>query len=257
MQDVPARGKQLPSTTAPPAHRRGTRAPLKPKPPLVTKEAVEPAIRLEPPTAPSGSVIDLHPSAPPVHITHETTVTGATAEALWEAYYANFKPLEPLAILQHCYPKNEVLAEFANPRITKIVGWQGGEPVGLAMVTNSLEDVPQISPEFLRAKYPAQAAANSIYFGILVMVAPGVRGLTLFSRLSIELWQIPARAGGVLIYDVCDFNRITFDAEKLSQRIADSFPQSTLGVIDRQTWYVAELPKPISDGPQPPSEPQL
>ena len=80
---------------------------------------------------------------------------------------------------------------------------------------------------------------------------------SLFSRLSTELWQIPARAGGVLVYDICDFNRLTFDADKLSQRIADSFPQSTLGVIDRQTWYVAELPKPILDGLQPPSEPQL
>ena len=209
------------------------------------------------PEAASGSIIENHRSAPPVHITHETTVTGATAEALWEAYYANFKPLGPLAILQHCYSREEVMAEFANPRITKIVGWQDGMPVGLAMVTNSLDDVPQISPEFLRSTYPEHAAKNTIYFGILVMVAPGVRGLTLFSRLSIELWQIPALAGGVLVYDVCDFNRITFDAATLSQRIADNFPQSSVKVIDRQTWYAAELPNPIARAAQLPPDPSL
>ncbi|MCU1390164.1 MAG: hypothetical protein JWL72_3502 [Ilumatobacteraceae bacterium] len=229
---------------------------MAPPPPLAPADAAEPTILLAPPETAAGSIIDNHRAAPPVLITHETTVTGATAEALWEAYYANFKPLGPLAILQHCYPQEVVMAEFANPRITKIVGWQDGIPVGLAMVTNSLEDVPQISPEFLRAAYPEHAARNSIFFGILVMVAPGVRGLTLFSRLSIELWQIPAEAGGVLVYDVCDFNRITFDAATLSQRIADNFPQSSLKVIDRQTWYAAELPNPIAKANRtPPPEP--
>ena len=43
-----------------------------------------------------------------------------------------------------------MLAQLANPRIIKIVGWRGDEPVGLAMVTNCLEDVTEISPQFLR-----------------------------------------------------------------------------------------------------------
>ncbi len=204
---------------------------------------------LEPPQTSNGSIIERHESAPPIYITHETTITGATAEVLWETYHANFHPLQNLAILQHCYTRDEVLDELANPRITKIVGWQDGSPVGLAMVTNSLDDVPQISPDFLRASYPTHAENNSIYFGILVMVVPGRRGMTLFSRLSIELWQIPAKAGGILVYDICDFNRIAFDAENLSQRLADNFPESTVKVVDRQTWYVAELPHPIPETP--------
>lgn len=176
-------------------------------------------------------------------------VTGESAEKLWEAYHHNFEPLEDLAVLQHLYTREEMLEEFANPNIHKIVGWQGGVPVGLAMVTNSLEDVPQISPRFLRRRYPEHAARNAIYFGILVMVSPGVRGLTLFSRLSTELWQVAARDGGVLVWDVCDFNRLTFDAETLAKRIADNFPRSSVDVLDRQTWFVAELPEPIADAP--------
>ena len=168
---------------------------------------------------------------------------------LWEAYRSNFEPLSKLAMLRHFYSREIVLAEFANPNIVKIVGWQAGKPAGLAMVTNSLDDVPQISPEFLRASYPQHAEKNTIYFGILVMVAPNLRGLTLFSRLYLELWQIPARAGGVLVYDICDFNRLSFDTDKLSQRIAANFPDSSVSVLDRQTWYVADLPKPIPDPP--------
>jgi len=184
----------------------------------------------------------------PVVITHDEVIEGNDAELLWEAYHANFHPLEELAILQHLYTREEVLAELANPRILKIVGRQGGRPVGMGMVTNALEDVPQISPAFLRARYPDHAERNAIYFGILVMVSPEHRGRTLFSRLYTEMWQVPARAGGVLAFDVCDFNRMAFDADSMAQRVADQFPEATVGVVDQQTWYVAELPKPIADG---------
>ena len=196
------------------------------------------------------SVLESPHAAPPIVITHELSITGAEAETLWEAYRANFEPLAELAVLQHLYSRAEVLAEFRNPRITKIVGRQGDRPVGLAMVTNSLDDVPQISPAFLRAKYPEHAAKSAIYVGILVMIVPGVRGLTLFGRLSTELWQVAALAGGVLVFDVCDFNCTVFGAEKLAQRIADSFPRSDVRVLDRQTWYATELPEPIPNYPR-------
>ena len=199
------------------------------------------------------SILQTHPAAAPTTITHEVSIIGTQAEVLWEAYRTTFEPLAELAILQHLYSREEVLAELANPRIVKIVGWQAGEPVGLAMVTNSLEDVPQIAPAFLRSRYPDHAARDSIYVGILVMVAPGVRGRTLFARLSTELWQVPALAGGVLVFDICDFNREVFGAEKLAQRIADNFPRSAVQVLDRQTWYVAELPEPIPGHPTVPT----
>ena len=146
-------------------------------------------------------------------ITHELSITGEVADQLWDAYRLNFEPLATLAVLQHFYAREEMLAEFANPRIVKIIGWSEGKPIGLAMVTNSLDDVPQISPQFIRAKYPTHAEANSIYFGILVMVSPEVRGRTLFARLYTELWQVPALAGGVLVFDICDFNREMFDTD--------------------------------------------
>lgn len=190
-------------------------------------------------------VVHTAPSAPHTVITHEHVITGGTAEALWQAYLVNFEPLAELAALQHFYSRDEILSELRNPRITKIVGWQNDEPVGLAMVTNSLEDVPQISPAFLRATYPEQAARDAIYVCILLMIVPRARRLTLFGRLTTELWQVPAMAGGILVYDVCEFNRVNLAAERLAAQIADNFPRSSVNVLDRQTWYVAELPEPI------------
>lgn len=183
--------------------------------------------------------------SPPITVTHHEVVDGELADELWASYRANFEPLAELAILQHYYSQAEIREEFENPRIDKIIVWQDGRAVGLGMVTNSLEDVPQISPRFLRRRYPEHAARDAIYFGILVMVSAPQRGLTIFSRLYTELWQVPARAGGVLVFDICEFNRELFDTDALAERIASQFPGGSVSVLDRQTWYVADLPAPI------------
>jgi hypothetical protein len=187
--------------------------------------------------------------AAPVSVTHERTITGALAERLWDGYRVSVGPLAELAVLQHVDPRDEVLGMLANPRITKIVAWQGGEPVGLGLVTNHLEAVTEISPAFLRAKFPEFAARDAIYVGMLVLVLPGVRGSTVFSRVYHELWNVPARAGGVLVLDVCEFNRTMFDTDALTARIAANFPRSSVDVLDRQTWYVAHLPEALPARP--------
>lgn len=194
---------------------------------------------------PTGPVLASHPPTPPVSISLESVIDGEDAELLWEAYRLNFEPLEELAILQHMFTRDEVLEEFANPRITKIVGWEGGTPVGIGMITNHLESVPQISPKYLRTKYPEHAAADRIYYGILVAVSPHHRGMTLFNRIYLEMWNIPASAGGVIIFDVGEFNRVAFDTDSLVQRIGRNFHRSHVETIDRQTWYAAELPNPL------------
>lgn len=206
-----------------------------------------------PPTAPPPRIDDSvvpppaepRPTPPPTVVTHELVVDGATAETLYEMYLDNMAPLAELAVLRHIDTKDDLLGLFANPRIVKIVAWQANEPVGLAMVTNSLEDVTEISPAFLRARYPEHAARNSIYVGMLVLVSKHLRGLTVFNRLYTELWQVPASDAGVLVFDVCEFNRTMFDVDSLSQRIASLFPRSSVETLDRQTWYVAELPEPL------------
>ena len=229
---------------APPAPmRRPTAFPVPP----VVRSNPQPLPPPVPPAPPAGSILDRHPVAPPISITHERSITGELAEELWGSYLANLEPLAEVAVLRHLDSHEEMLAQFANPRILKLVAWQGARAVGLGMVTNCLEDVAEISPAFLRVKYPDHAARNAIYVGMLVMVSPGQRSQTAFSRLYLELWQVPARAGGILVFDVCDFNRHVFGVDEMSRRIARNFPKSSVEVLDRQTWYIAHLPEPFPD----------
>ena len=63
--------------------------------------------------------------------------------------------------------------------------------------------------------------------------------------LNIESRERHWRMGRNEEFDICEFNRITFDTDSLVQRIGAQFPKSTVDTIDRQTWYAAELPQPI------------
>ena len=139
MHDTP----RPPASLAPPGvHRRPARAKLAPAAKPKSVPIGMDSLPMGPPEASVGSIIQLHRTAPVVHITHETVITGTHADALWEVYRANFEPLVTLAMLEHFYSRDEVMAELANPRIVKIVGWQDGQPVGFAMVTNSLRQLP-------------------------------------------------------------------------------------------------------------------
>ena len=192
---------------------------------------------------PSSHASYVEPAA--VQISVERVVTGAVADELWHQYWANFEPLQTLAVQKQHSDRDEFLELLANPAVITYVGWDGSRPVGMAMITNSLDDVPELSPDFLRARFPEQAARDAIYVGIYVMVDPQHRGLTLFHRLYMECWQLAAQARGVLVVDTCEFNRTTFDTDGLAQRVGESFPNCTVSVLDRQTWYAAELPEPL------------
>jgi len=184
--------------------------------------------------------------APPVEISHETAIAGAEAELLWELYRVNFEPLSELAVQRQSSDHDEMMELFANRRVLKIVGRRAGQPIGFVMITNSLEDVPELSPRFLRRRYPEQAARNAIYVGVYVAVAAQHRALSLAHRLYLECWQLVANNAGVLVIDVCEFNRQAFGTDVLLRRIARAFPNSAVSELDRQTWYGMELPEPMA-----------
>lgn len=203
------------------------------------------AVELPPEPRPSSFAPYVEPA--PVRVSVERVIAGDIADELWRQYWANFAPLRSLAVQKQHSDRDEFLALLADPDIITYVGWEGSRPVGMAMITNSLEAVPELSPDFLRARFPEQAARDAIYVGIYVMVDPEHRGITLFHRLYMECWQLAARARGVLVVDTCEFNRTTFDTDELARRIGEGFPNCTVSVLDRQTWYAAELPEPLPE----------
>jgi hypothetical protein len=178
-------------------------------------------------------------------LSRELVITGDRAEALWEMYRETFASLRELAIQQHLWSREEIMGELANKEIVKFVGWNDGVPVGLCMLTNNLDLVPMISPQFLNHRFPAYAARNAIYYGIMIFVRAGFRGRTLFARLTAQMGRETARNRGVVVFDMCSFNREHSSLDQSLARMARPAKNSSMAMIDQQTWFAIELPEPV------------
>ncbi|MGB3735870.1 MAG: hypothetical protein WA964_12990 [Ilumatobacter sp.] len=200
------------------------------------------------PTVSTSELAAAQPAPAQFSITTEHEVGGDVAEALWALYQETMEPLDQVAAMKHLEERDVMFGRFADPGIIKVIGWDGTEPVGLGLITNDFSLVGEISSEFFANRYPQHAERDAIFYGMAVLVKPTQRGMTMFSRIYIEMWQIPARVGGVLIFDTCKFNRDNFAADEIIGHIAANFPNSEWSVIDQQTWYVAELPEPLRPG---------
>lgn len=222
---------------APPSPRTFRRPTL---PPPVTP----PVAGLAAPVVSTSEVVAAAPRSQ-LSVSEELVVDGDIAEALWSIYAESMGPLDQVAAMKQLESKELMLERFANPEIIKVVGWDGDEPVGLGLLTRNMDLVGEVSPDFFANQFPEQAARNAIYYGMSVLVKPTQRGLTMFSRIYIAMWQIPANLAGVLIFDMCQFNRDVVGADKIVETIAGNFPKSKWSIIDQQSWYAAELPEPL------------
>lgn len=222
--------------------------------PIPTRPGIRPS--LPAPTSPpvpglpsprvsAAEVVATRPSPPAITYVHEHVVTGTDADALWELYVRALSPLDEVAAMLHVEARATVQEAFEHPDMIKVVAYDGTNPVGLGMITNRIELVTGVSPAFFANRFPEHADRNRIFYGTAVLVDPRQRGMTVFSRIYTEMWQIPARTGGVLIFDTCKFNRDNFGADDIVDHIAARFPKSSWSVIDQQSWYAAELPEPL------------
>lgn len=161
---------------------------------------------------------------------------------LWDLYFDAFEPLQELALLNHLFKRSEFEELLADRRISKLIAWADGRPVGLAMLTNVLDLVPQISPPFLRARYPEQAERGAVFFGIMIFVADSHRRSTAFARLIAGMGEITAQASGVVVFDICRHNLAAIELDRQIASISRWFPGSSFEQVDEQKYFAATLP---------------
>jgi hypothetical protein len=204
-----------------------------------------PVLGLDAPTLSTADAAALRSIPAPLTITHETVIDGDDAQALLQLFDESIAPIDAVSATEHSENDDRLLAYFANPGIIKIVAWDGDEPIGLGIITNDLTLISEPSPVFFANRYPDHAARNAIFYGMSVLVKESERGMTAFSRIYLDMWQIPALVNGVLAFDICKFNVESYNAEKIIAGIAANFPNSRWEEVDTQIWYAAVLPEPL------------
>jgi fatty acid desaturase len=220
----------LPSRAVTPTEAEAGAA-AEPDPPVAIASAPAEA---EVPTRRSGAVVT----------TIGNRIDLVHVDRLWSIYSTAFEPLRELALLNHLYPR-EVFDELVrDDRVFKVIAWIDDEPVGVALVTNHLDLVPQISPPFLHRRYPEFAAREAIFFGIFVCVEANARAKSVTPRLITGMAQIAAARGGVVICDISQHNS-DMGVDRMVGRITDWFPNSSFGLIDSQHFFEAIYPEPL------------
>jgi fatty acid desaturase len=188
------------------------------------------------------------PSAPPrrgaVTLTISNRIDPVHLPRLWQIYSTAFEPLRELALLNHLYPRDVFEALVLDDRVFKVVGWVDGEPVGVAVVTNHLELVPQISPPYLHRRYPDLVARNAVFFGVFVCVEETSRAKSVTARLIAGMAQVAALRSGVVICDISQYNRDR-GVDRMIGRITEWFPNSSFELIDSQHFFEAVYPEPL------------
>jgi hypothetical protein len=174
-----------------------------------------------------------------------TRLSDSEREILWELYFESFEPFRERALLNHLYSREQFDELIANDKVIKIVARTDGRPVGLALVTTDLDAVPQISPPFLRRRYPEHAARDAIFFGIMVFVGSSNRRTSLYAKILAAAGQIIASKSGVGVFDVSNFGR-TIGVHAHHERVSFRFTNSSFEEIDRQTYFAVHLPEPLT-----------
>jgi len=178
------------------------------------------------------------PLSAPLEVTIESVID-EHAEDFYRLYLDAFEPLRTKSAARHVLHRDEFMGDMQDPRVFKYVGWSSGRPVALATMTNHLETVPWISPEYFRHRYPDHAARGAIYYLGFTLVHPTNDTPRALEQMVAVGVQRLVEARAVCAFDVCAYNdvgrRFTARVTEMLHRLADV----TVDHLDSQRYYSA------------------
>ena len=160
------------------------------------------------------------------------------AEAFYELYCEAFGELRVQAVARQLLHRDEFLEEMHDPRVHKYVARDDeGEAIGLSTLTNHLETVPWISPDYFRHHYPEAFARGAVYYIGFTLVRPSHRRSRVFDTMVRRMGEVLCDARAVVGWDICASNDDGFAFGEHAARALGRAGQVTVRPIDRQTYY--------------------
>ncbi|CAM4190056.1 hypothetical protein NONI108955_13650 [Nocardia ninae] len=174
-----------------------------------------------------------------LRITVETKIPDDQIAIFHRLYEESFGPLRTKTIVKQVLDPDEFHAEMVDPRVDKHVAWNDvGEPIGLTTLTNHLETISWISPEYLTARYPEHAARDAIYYVGITLVAPSARQGPAFRAMIESVVQVLVADRAAVGWDVCSYNNTRFWFTECVQAVLDA-ANLEVSVEDSLTFYRA------------------
>jgi len=180
-----------------------------------------------------------------IRVTVETAIDPGTAEEFYDLYREAFGELQARAVARQLLHREEFLEEMHDPRVHKHVAWDGeGRAIGLSTLTNHLETVPWISPEYFAHHYPEAFARGAVYYIGFTLVRPQRRQTRVFQAMVHSMGEVLAADDAVVGWDICAFNDDSFSFGEHAARALGQTGDVTVRPVDRQTYYAGTFHGP-------------
>ncbi len=187
-------------------------------------------------------------------ITVEPLIEGDDVARFYAMYVDAFGPLRTLAAARHVLNEEEFREEMVDPRIDKYVTWDDdGQAIAMATLTQHLETVPWIEPEYFAHRYPEATARGVVFYLGFILAAPGRQRQRIFTEMARSVISRVAEERGVCGWDVCTFNDTVVRLSEVVVAVSQDASPVHVEVLDTQTYYcgvlessrnLAELPRP-------------
>lgn len=179
-----------------------------------------------------------------ISIDVRTMVQGGDRDSAWTAYEASFAPLRVRAMQRACMTRDEFDDCMADERITKYVAADDAGTVhGIGTMTNRIEAMPLVSPEYFEHRWPADYGAGRCYYIGIVAAAPDRQGTELFTKLIHLMAYRVGITGGVCVLDICQANVDDHDFPRSIRRICGQvLDDIDMQQVDTQTYWAYSVP---------------
>jgi GNAT superfamily N-acetyltransferase len=171
---------------------------------------------------------------------------GPGRELGWQLYRSAFDELRIRAVQRHVMTRPEFDAVMDDRRITKyevLDPDRDGRMCGLATMTNHLEAMPLISPDYFEHRWPSLFRQRHIWYVGFVGVDPDYQGTGVFADIVGSMCRLVAGAGGVAVLDVCRRADQVYGLPAAIARLNDTFSDGgSHERIDEQSYWAYEFP---------------
>jgi hypothetical protein len=172
----------------------------------------------------------------PWHFTRQTTMDPRLIAEFYDLYRLAFDPLKTRSVARQVLTQAEFTGQMLDERVVKYVArGHGDQALGLTTLTNQLESVPWVSPDYFAEHYPDHWARDAVYYLGFTLAHPSQRHLRFIETIIMIGMQSLALEHAMVAYDVCAFNNLEL---KFNERVADAlsdFP-ATFELLDTQYY---------------------
>lgn len=181
-------------------------------------------------------------TTPTIRITVEDTLDAGTTEEFYGLYAAAFGPLRDHAAARQVLTHEEFAEIMTDARVAKYIAWdEDWQPLGITTISNDLDTVAWISPEFYAARYPEHFARRALYYIGFALAHPGKRRQGVFLTMLDAILARFARESAVCLYDICEHNNEAMNFADVVRMRGEHVTDVTVRELDAQTYYGARF----------------